>query len=60
MRALLKRLLVGFVTGELIRSLWRGPNWWVVPFVLVLLPIVLVFLLLQAVPVVAPFVYTAF
>jgi hypothetical protein len=61
MRALLRKLSVGIATtGELIASLWRGPYWWVVPIVLFLLPLALVFVLLQAVPVVAPFVYTAF
>ena len=46
--------------GELIRSMWRGPNWWIVPLVLFLLPAAVIFVLLQAVPLVAPFVYTMF
>lgn len=45
---------------ELVRSLWKGPFWWIVPLVLILLPAALVFVLLQAVPIVAPFVYTVF
>ena len=45
---------------ELIRSMWRGPYWWMVPVVLILLPSALVFVFLQAVPLVAPFVYTMF
>ena len=45
---------------ELIRSLWRGPLWFLVPLIVLLLPAALVFVFLQAVPVVAPFVYTIF
>lgn len=46
--------------GELIAYLWDGPYWWLVPVVLLLSPFALLFLLLQAAPVVAPFVYTVF
>ncbi len=61
MRALLTKLSVGASTSaELVRGLWRGPYWWVVPIILFLLPFALIFVLLQAVPIVAPFVYTAF
>lgn len=47
-------------TGELIRSFWNGPYWWLVPVVLLLLPAAVIFVFLQAYPVVAPFVYTVF
>lgn len=46
--------------GELLRGLWNSPYWWLVPLILTLLPAALIFILLQAVPVVAPFVYTVF
>jgi len=46
--------------GELVRALWSGPFWWLVPLVLLLLPAALLFILLQAAPLVAPFVYTVF
>jgi hypothetical protein len=45
---------------ELIRECWRGPYWWLVPIVLVLLPTAVVFACLHAAPLVAPFVYTVF
>ena len=45
---------------ELIRSLWNGPFWWLVPALCVLLPAAAIFIFLQAVPIVAPFVYTVF
>ena len=45
---------------ELIVALWDGPYWWLVPVVLLLLPAALVFIFLQAAPLVAPFVYTVF
>ncbi|MFT7485567.1 MAG: hypothetical protein ACI9F9_001417 [Candidatus Paceibacteria bacterium] len=45
---------------ELIRGLWQGPFWWMVPIVLLLLPAAVLFVFLQAVPFVAPFVYTVF
>ena len=45
---------------ELIRGLWEGPYWWLVPLVIILLPAAFVFMILQAVPLVAPFVYTVF
>ncbi len=43
---------------ELLAGLWRGPYWWLVPVVVLLLPAAVVFVFLQAAPVVAPFVYT--
>lgn len=46
--------------AELLRSMWQGPYWWLVPVVLVLLPSAVIFVFLQAVPLVAPFVYTVF
>jgi hypothetical protein len=45
---------------ELLVAMWRGPFWWLVPLVLLLLPAALLFVLLQAAPLVAPFVYTVF
>ena len=46
--------------AELIRGLWQGPFWWLVPVILLLLPAAILFVFLQAVPFVAPFVYTVF
>jgi Family of unknown function (DUF5989) len=58
---LFKSIGVGFSTAsELIRSLWNGPSWWLVPVILLLLPTAVVFIFLEAVPLVAPFVYTMF
>jgi hypothetical protein len=55
------KLGVGFSTMvELIRAMSRGRYWWLVPVVLFLLPVALLFVLLQTVPYVAPFVYTVF
>jgi lysophospholipase L1-like esterase len=49
----------GSKTGlELVRAMWRGPYWWLVPVVLILLPSALIFVFLQAMPLVAPFVFT--
>ncbi len=45
---------------ELIRALWNGPYWWLVPALFILLPAAAIFIFLQAVPIVAPFVYTVF
>lgn len=57
----LRRLRTGLATaGQLVRSLWSGPYWWLVPLLLVLLPIALFLISLQAVPIVAPFVYSIF
>jgi len=61
MKRLVRRVGTGFVTaGELVRSLWRGPYWWLVAVMAVLLPVAIVFVILQASPAVAPFVYTLF
>ena len=50
-----------FLTAiELLRALWSGPFWWLIPVVLLLLPAAAVFISLQAAPLVAPFVYTVF
>ncbi len=46
--------------AELIAAVWKGPYWWLVPVLCVLLPAAAVFVFLQAVPIVAPFVYTVF
>ena len=61
----MKRLLVSArtrlaTTLELLVALWHGPFWWLVPLVILLLPAALLFILLQAAPLVAPFVYTVF
>jgi hypothetical protein len=45
---------------ELVRALWYGPYWWLAPFVVLLLPTAVVFILLKTIPLVAPFVYTLF
>ena len=45
---------------ELILGLARGRNWWLIPIVFILLPFSIILVLMQAVPVVAPFVYTLF
>jgi len=56
-----RRISGGLKTaGELIRSMWRGPYWWLVPLVMFLLPAALVFVLMQASPLAAPFVYVLF
>lgn len=47
-------------TRELVRGLWQGPFWWLVPVLALLLPAAVLFLFLQSVPLVAPFVYTVF
>jgi len=46
--------------AELLSALWNGPYWWLVPVVLILLPTAVVCVLLQAAPLVAPFVYSVF
>jgi hypothetical protein len=43
---------------ELVKSLWIGPFWWLVPVFALLLPAAIVLIFLQAAPLVAPFVYT--
>lgn len=45
---------------ELLRALWHGPFWWLVPVVCFFVPIATVLIVLQAVPLVAPFVYLLF
>ena len=45
-------------TSELIKGIWNGPYWWLVPVAALLLPAAILFVFLQAVPWVAPFVYT--
>ena len=61
MKRIWSSLRVGASTSaELVRSLWRGPYWWLVPVIALLLPAALLFIFLQAVPLVAPFVYTVF
>jgi len=47
-------------SAELLLALWRGPYWWLVPLVVLLLPAAMLFVLLQVAPLVAPFVYTVF
>jgi hypothetical protein len=61
MRALVSKVRVGAATAsELVRMLWNGPFWWLVPVLALLLPAAILFVVLQAVPWVAPFVYTVF
>jgi hypothetical protein len=61
MRRFLSATRTRFRTAvELLLALWDGPYWWLVPVVLVLLPAALIFIFLQAAPLVAPFVYTVF
>ncbi len=62
---MMRRVVTSVRTGagtatELIRAMWQGPFWWLVPVVLFLLPAAILFVFLQSVPVVAPFVYTLF
>ncbi len=45
---------------ELIRGLHRSGYWWLIPLIIIMLPLSLVFIFAQAVPIVAPFVYTLF
>jgi hypothetical protein len=60
MRILRQFRTAGSTTFELLRGLWSGPCWWLVPLVALLLPAALIFVVLQSVPIVAPFVYTVF
>jgi len=58
---ILKKTRGGVATSwELIVNLWHGPNWWLVPVVLILLPAAVLLVFLNTVPIVAPFVYTVF
>jgi hypothetical protein len=45
---------------ELLVAFWNGPYWWMVPMVLMLLMASVVFIALQAAPLIAPFVYAFF
>jgi hypothetical protein len=45
---------------ELVRGFWQGRYWWLVPALIMLLPLALVLVLLETWPIVAPFVYTTF
>ena len=57
----LRSLRSGFATAfELVKGMWNGPFWWLVPVAALLLPAAALFVVLQAVPIVAPFVYTVF
>jgi len=56
-----KALALGCQTSvELVRGLSRSRCWWLVPLLLFLLPLALFFVVVQAVPWVAPFVYVVF
>ena len=58
---IIKKLSSGASTvKELLTHVWRGPNWWLVPVILILLPLSLVLVLLNAMPMVAPFAYSIF
>ncbi len=57
----LQRIGIGLGTAqELVVAMWRGPFWWMVPVLAILLPVALLLILLQITPAVAPFVYTVF
>ena len=61
MKALLQATRQRFATSfELLAAFWNGPFWWLVPAVMMLLLASVVFVLLQGVPVIAPFVYALF
>lgn len=56
-----RKVRLGVSTScELVAGLWQGRYWWLVPILIILLPLALVFVLLQTYPIVAPFVYTTF
>ncbi|MDF1838952.1 MAG: DUF5989 family protein [Planctomycetota bacterium] len=58
---MIRKLASGASTvKELLIRVWSGPNWWLVPVILILLPLSLVLVLLNTMPLVAPFVYTIF
>ena len=60
-RVFARKVRMGVSTSfELVVSLWHGRYWWLVPLLVILLPLALVFVLLQTYPIVAPFVYTTF
>ena len=55
----LNKLIWGVRTaGELVVSIWRGPHWWVVPVVLLLLPVAVILVVVETAPIVGFFVYT--
>lgn len=57
----LRKIRSGMSTAvELLVALWKGPYWWLAPVIVLLLPAAIVFVVLQAAPIVAPFVYTVF
>jgi hypothetical protein len=57
----LQKVRSGMSTSkELITSWWQGPYWWLLPVLLLILPAAIIFAVLQAMPLVAPFVYTVF
>jgi hypothetical protein len=61
MRQSLRSLGLRFATArDLLAGLWRGPRWWLVPVILILLPLALLLIFFQAVPLVSPFVYAVF
>ncbi|MGI9227853.1 MAG: DUF5989 family protein [Gammaproteobacteria bacterium] len=46
--------------SQLLRGLHKSGHWWLIPLIILMLPLSLFFILVQAVPIVAPFVYTLF
>lgn len=61
MRGTFKRVGTGLSTvRELVGATWRGPRWWLVPVLFLLLPLAALLVFLTAVPLVAPFVYAVF
>jgi len=56
-----QKITVGLATArELVGGVWRNGHGWLLPLLLFLLPAAAVFVLLQRVPLVAPFVYSVF
>jgi len=45
---------------ELLHGLHKRGHWWLIPLIIIMLPLSLFFILVQAIPIVAPFVYTLF
>ena len=61
MRRLYRASRTWFATAcELVAAFWNGPYWWMVPMVIMLLIASVVFIALQAAPLIAPFVYSIF
>ena len=56
-----RRVAMRFQTlGTLVKTVWNGPFWWLVPFVCVLSVFALFLVIIAAFPAAAPFVYALF